>query len=217
MPLQNRVDPFGRIVAMSERGTLTGNRGIIHNESRQIVRQHASKGWITCVLDWKDVRRKVMTGHKWTELFFLDEATALAAGHRPCGYCRSSDYEGFVAAWALGNPDQAPQTGRRAPVIDAVMHTERRHHNGSKRTYAVNADELPPGVMYTAGGGDAWLVDEPGWARLWSFAGYTEEAPLPVGEVEVLTPPSVVNAISFGYRVSRVDRQRRPGGTGRFP
>lgn len=205
MPLQNRVDPSGRIVATPERGTLTGNRGIIHDQSQQIVRQHALKAWITCVLQWKDrPPREVMTGRKWTELFFLDEATALAAGHRPCGYCRRPDYERFVAAWSAGNPRLAPKTGRRAPVIDAVLHEQRRSRNGAKRTYQAPARDLPIGAMY-ANHSHAWLAVDNGLARLWSFAGYGPPTDRPATAVQVLTPRSTVNAIAAGYRLTRVD------------
>ncbi len=205
MPLQNRVDPFGRILATAARGTLTGNRGIIHNESRQIVRSHATKAWITCLLDWKGARRAVMTGRKWTELFFLDEATALAAGHRPCGYCRRADYERFVDAWSRGNPELAPSTGRRAPVIDAVLHEERRNEQGRKHTYPALAAELPVGTMYADDSGQRWLAIEKSLARPWSFEGYGPPAARPLDRVAVLTPRSTVRAIAAGYTLSRVD------------
>ena len=203
MPLQNRVDPFGRIVATPERGKLTGNRGIIHDESQRIVRSHALKAWISCLLRWKDRSpRQVMTGRKWTELFFLDEPTALAAGHRPCGYCRRPDYERFVAAWSQGNPALAPPDGRRAPVVDATLHRERRRPDGTKRTFRGGAPDLPPGTMFADEAGRAWLVAPAGLALPWSFAGYGPGAPLPAGRVDVLTPPSTVNAIRAGYAVA---------------
>ena len=206
MPLQNRVNPWGQIVATPERGTLTGNRGIIHDDRQRIVRRHALKAWITCVLEWQDrPPRQVMTGRKWTELFFLDEATALAAGHRPCGYCRRADYERFVTAWAEGNPELAPRTGRRAPVIDEVLHEERRDRRGGKVTYTADASALPVGVMYAADGLRPWLAVEDGRAKPWSFAGYGPATPRQAEQVEVLTPQSTVNAIAAGYAVSRVD------------
>ncbi|MBT4289856.1 MAG: hypothetical protein HOD92_21225 [Deltaproteobacteria bacterium] len=87
MPLQNRVDPWGRILTSPYRGTLLGNRGILHNENRQVVKNHQHQNWVTCLLEFKERKRELMSPHHYTELFFLDEATALSAGHRPCGEC----------------------------------------------------------------------------------------------------------------------------------
>ncbi|MDG1861810.1 MAG: hypothetical protein P8J02_01095 [Yoonia sp.] len=112
MTLQNRVLPTGEIVADAGRGTLTGNRGILHREGRVLgTARWTHKAWICCVLDWQDRKREVMTGRNWTELFFLDEAVAFAAGHRPCGYCRRANYTRFAEAWAkaYGAPSKAPQ------------------------------------------------------------------------------------------------------------
>ena len=129
MPLQNRVTPFGDIVAIPERGLFMGNRGIIHDPATRTLlgRRWATKAWIVCVCDYKGVRRTVMGGRSWTELFFLDEATALAAGHRPCFFCRRRDAESFRAAWARGNGGAPP----RAPAMDEVLHRERLSGRGS--------------------------------------------------------------------------------------
>lgn len=197
--LQNRVDPYGRLVATPERGLLTGNRGILHDEHRRIVRNHLSRAWITCVLDWRGRTREVMTGRTWTELFFLDEVTSLAAGHRPCAYCRRGDYKAFVAAWSLGNPALAPTTGRRAPVVDAVLHRERRTADGSKATSRHWLGSLPPGAMV--------LIDDrpqvvlgSGRVAEWSFDGYGRPRPADDDlHVEVLTPPSTLRAFEHGY------------------
>src|SRR5262249_1734008 len=122
MPLQNRVTPFGEIVAVSQRGTFTGNRGIIHNPATRtlLVRRWNAKAWITCRLDYKGIRRAVMATRSWTELFFLDEATALAAGHRPCFLCRRDAAKAFQTKWAAGNG------GARlaASQMDTVLHRE---------------------------------------------------------------------------------------------
>jgi hypothetical protein len=198
VPLRNRVDPYGQLHGDPGRGTLTGNRGILHDDFRHIVRTHTSRSWITCVLDWRGRRRDVMTGRTWTELFFLDEATALAAGHRPCAYCRRPHYRAFVDAWSTGNPELAPTTARRAPVVDRALHRERRGPGGSKRTVPMIAETLPVGAMYGAGGG-VYLVSAPRWARLWSFAGYGTSEPLPDSRVDVLTPVSTMNALKAGY------------------
>jgi hypothetical protein len=97
--LQNRVQPDGQILAIPARGTMTGNRGILHGPDRTLATKRWShKAWICCVLDWQGRKRDVMTGRYWTELFFLDEAVAMAAGHRPCGYCRRADYNQFLDA-----------------------------------------------------------------------------------------------------------------------
>ena len=122
MPLQNRVTPSGDIIATPHRGMFTGNRGIIHDPAtRTLTRRWAGKAWLTCVCEFRGRRRKVMGGRSWTELFFLDEATALSAGHRPCFYCRRDDAVRFRAAWEKGNGVEDVL----APEIDAVLHGER--------------------------------------------------------------------------------------------
>jgi hypothetical protein len=109
-PLQNRVTPFGDVVAIAQRGLFIGNRGIIHDPATKTLlgRRWTTKAWLVCVLDYKGRHREVMGGRTWTELFFLDEAVALAAGHRPCFFCRRRDAEAFRAAWA-----KAKGEGRR--------------------------------------------------------------------------------------------------------
>ena len=123
MPLQNRVTPSGDIVADVNRGLFTGNRGIIHDPAtRTLLRKRwASPAWITCVCEFRGWRRHVMGGRSWTELFFLDEATAFAAGHRPCFFCRRDDANRFRAAWEEGNG----VADVRAREMDAVLHQER--------------------------------------------------------------------------------------------
>ena len=123
MPLQNRVTPFGELVAAPERGSFTGNRGIIHDPiARTLLRKRwTTKAWLTCRLDYKGIRRTVMGTGSWTELFFLDEATALAAGHRPCFLCRRDAAKIFQAKWAAGNGCSLPT----APQIDRALHRER--------------------------------------------------------------------------------------------
>lgn len=195
MPLQNRVTPFGEIVATPERGFWTGNRGILHDRAGRTLgpRRWTGKAWIICTCDFRGIRREVMAGG-WTELFFLDEATALAAGHRPCFRCRREAAEAFRAAWAVGQGMSVPS----APEMDAVLHRERlegRH----KRIHDLGerAEMLPDGAMIAAGG-TAWLVAE-GRAFRWSPAGYeVSEGLPPVGGL--LTPPSTLAALRAGYR-----------------
>jgi hypothetical protein len=196
MPLQNRVTPLGDIVAIPQRGLFTGNRGIIHDsETRMLLRRRwAGKAWIICVCDFKGVRRNVMGGRGWTALFFLDEATALAAGHRPCFFCRRADAKAFRAAWTKGNGGVPP----RATEMDTLLHRERLAGR-SKRMHALPAPvaELPDGTMVAAG--DASYLIVGGAALLWSGTGYRKDAH-PLGEMRLLTPPSSVRALAAGYR-----------------
>jgi hypothetical protein len=197
MPLQNRVTPSGEIVADPSRGLMMGNRGCLHGQGRDLgVSRWRSKLWICCLLDFKGVQRDPMPPGRWTALFFLDEATALAAGHRPCGYCRRGDYLAFAEAWSA-----ARHLPRRpgAAEMDTALHRERTDRSRRKRSYLAPAAELPDGVMIRAGGEPGLLIG--GRVRPWSFHGYGAPAPAgPGGRVEVLTPPSIVAAITAGYR-----------------
>jgi hypothetical protein len=194
MPLQNRVAPSGDIIATPHRGMFTGNRGIIHDPAtRTLTRRWASKAWLTCVCEFRGRRREVMGGRSWTELFFLDEATALAAGHRPCFFCRRDDANRFRAAWEAGN-GAADMLARE---IDAVLHRERLDR-GKKRLHPLPApvDELPDGAMVQAGG-ESFLIAQ-GRTLLWSLAGY-REPPNALHDAMLLTPPSTLRAIVAGY------------------
>ena len=150
-PLQNRVTPFGDVVAISQRGLYIGNRGIIHDPATKTLlgRRWTTKAWLVCVLDYKGRRRELMGGRSWTELFFLDEAVALAAGHRPCFFCRRADAQAFRAAWGKVKGGKAPL----APEIDAVLHEERLDR-GRKRVHAFSdpVAELPDGAVIVAAG-----------------------------------------------------------------
>jgi hypothetical protein len=197
MPLQNRVRPDGEIVAAGARGLLMGNRGCLHGQGRELgVSRWRSKLWIACVLDWQGRRRDPMLPGRWTALFFLDEATALAAGHRPCAYCRRSDYVDFAEAWRLaaGLPARLLAT-----EMDARLHAERTDRNRRKRTHVRDVARLPDGVMIRAADGASLLVG--GRLRPWSLTGYGSPVAAPsAGPVEVLTPPSMVAALAAGYR-----------------
>jgi hypothetical protein len=197
MPLQNRVLPTGEIVADPGRGLMMGNRGCLHGQGRELgVTRWRSQLWICCVLDWRGRRRDVMPPGRWTALFFLDEATALAAGHRPCAYCRRPDYTDFTAAWqaaaGLGGPPLARE-------MDPVLHAERVDRQRRQRTRRMPAADLPGGVMIRSGGRiGLWLG---GALRPWSWEGYGPPEPPGAGTgVEVLTPPSIIAAIAAGYR-----------------
>src|SRR5579863_8394968 len=139
MPLQNRVDPGGAIISTPCRGTMMGNRGgPLHNDERVIVRQFKTRQWIACVLEFKGRRRIVMSPNRYTELFFLDEAVALAAGHRPCAECRRERFNAFRNAWT-GSP--------RAPEIDLALHGARIDRRGRKITWEAQLDTLPDGCF----------------------------------------------------------------------
>jgi hypothetical protein len=191
MARRNRVSPFGNIEADPARGTLMGNRGCLVNASGELVRDWNGKRWITCLLEFKGrpPRRPLMAPGRYTELFFLDEATACAAGHRPCFECRRADANAFAAAWRELHPGDA-----RATLIDARLHAERTsgaHERGA-------CAELPDGAMVRLDG-RAWLVS--GGALLaWTHAGYTDARCIPAGPVTVLTPPSTVAAMRAGWR-----------------
>ena len=195
MPLQNRVTPTGEIIATPHRGMFTGNRGIIHDPAtKTLTRRWAGKAWLTCVCEFRGRRREVMGGRSWTELFFLDEATAFAAGHRPCFFCRRDDANRFRAAWQQGNG----VTGVRARDIDAVLHRERLS-GAKKRLHAVPLplEELPDGVMVQEGT-ESFLIVQ-GRALSWSPAGYRKTQSV-LQDTMLLTPPSTLRALSAGYR-----------------
>ena len=199
MPLQNRATPFGEIVAVEGRGLLMGNRGILHDDQRRIVRAWQVQRWIACVTEFRGRRRELMRPHSYTELFFLDEAAAFAAGHRPCAECRHADYQRFKSAWvtAHGQP-------LSAEAMDAVIHADRLEGRGRaqrKRTYQAEIATLPDGV-YLALDGRAWLLWR-GSLLAWSAGAYTERRPAPrSGVVEVLTPATLVAVFRAGYAPS---------------
>jgi hypothetical protein len=196
VPLQNRVTPTGAIVADPSRGLMMGNRGCLHGQGRTLgVTRWRSKLWICCVLEWQGVRRDVMPPGRWTALFFTDEATALAAGHRPCAYCRRGDYVDFGEAWrAAQRLDRRPW----AAEMDVILHRERVDRVRRQLTHTMPAAGVPDGVMVRVDGEPGLLVG--GRIRPWSFQGYGRPRPAPSGPVEVLTPPSIVAAIAAGYR-----------------
>lgn len=193
MPLQNRVTPFGAIVALEGRGRMMGNRGVLHDDNRRIVRYSQVKRWIACRTEFRGRRRTIMRPKRYTELFFLDEATALSAGHRPCRECRYADYQRFRSLWEACHGGPAS-----ADAMDLQLHGERLI-GGRKRTYRSDIAALPDGT-YVALDGDAWLIwgDE---LMAWSDSGYTKRKPRPARmEADVLTPRSIVAVLAAGYR-----------------
>jgi hypothetical protein len=196
MPLQNRVSPFGELIAVPERGLFMGNRGgRFHTDLQTLTaRRWASRQWICCVLDFKGRRRDVW-GRFYTELFFLDEPTALAAGHRPCFECRRKDAEHFAEAWRTA---RRLAVRPRAGEMDYVLHGE-RVKGRAKRLHRRNIDTLPDGAFVTLGD-EAFAVRDNALLR-WTPDGYAAGKPRPRGiAVDVLTPPSIVAVLSAGYR-----------------
>jgi hypothetical protein len=195
-PLQNRVTPFGDIVAIGQRGTFIGNRGIIHDAATKTLlrKRWSTKAWLVCLLEFRGVRRDVMARRSWTELFFLDEAIALAAGHRPCFYCRRQDAEAFRGAWAKGRGGDIPL----APEIDAALHLERLE-GGRKRIHAVPGppEELPDGAVISSGGAAYTIAHSR--AFRWTEQVYAAARPIPRAD-GLLTPPSTLLAIRADYR-----------------
>ena len=179
-----------------------GNRGCLHDDARRVVRRAVGgyRAWVTCVLSFKGRRRRVMTPGRYTELFFLDEATALAAGHRPCGECRRADYQRFKRAWTIGNLERGISASARIAFLDRELHRDRLGQDRGPRTHHADISRLPDGA-FVAGAepGSAVLVWRGSlWA--WSPEGYTRTGSRPPrGQVTVLTPRSTVNAIAAGY------------------
>jgi hypothetical protein len=194
MPLQNRVTPRGQIVCASERGALMGNRGVLHGPTQRIIRPWQLIRWISCVTEFRGRRRPLMAPGRWTELFFLDEATAFAAGHRPCAHCRHADYQRFRRAWSAARGLEPAS----AEAIDRVLHEERLIGRREQRTHVEPRVDLPDGAIVSLDG-EAYLVRADALLP-WSFGGYgvPRAGPLPAS-VEVLTPRSALDALRGGY------------------
>ncbi len=194
MPLQNRVQPTGEIIATPERGTLMGNRGILHDDQQQLqTRRWQHPHWVTCVLKHKDWHRPVMTPKNYTELFFLDEATALAAGHRPCALCRRTDYNRFRALWDAAH---GPTPDRLS--LDRAMHRDRATRTRQQVRYQARCDALPNGT-FILHNGSPHLIHGATLLQ-YSPAGYTTAQPRPAKEnATVLTPACTVAVLAQGY------------------
>jgi hypothetical protein len=195
MPLQNRVDPFGELFAAPARGLWLGNRGgKFHRDDQTLsARRHVTRAWICCRLAFKGRHRDVW-GRGYTELFFLDEVTALAAGHRPCFECRRHDAQAFTEAWARARNRRAPP---RAAEMDVILHAERRDGR-IKRQHRQILDDLPDGA-FIALGGAAWAVRSKALLR-WTPSGYAARKRRPKKIlVDALTPPAILRALAAGY------------------
>ncbi|MET3503371.1 hypothetical protein ABIC45_005008 [Mucilaginibacter rubeus] len=196
--LQNRVNPFGQLIKTTARGAWLGNRGVIHNEDKEIVRAFKIKAWITCALEFRGRHREIMQPDRWTELFFLDEATAFSAGHRPCFQCRYKDHQRFKEFWLKGNPQYGFDMKTPVAKIDDILQAERITADKSKVTYDENIKALPNGTFVIHEGQPYLLKDDQ--LYLWSAVGYEEGIALPhVDKLQVLTLRSFVNMFKAGY------------------
>lgn len=200
MPRQNRVTPFGELIATPARGTFMGNRGCLHDAHGHIVRSSARPAWIICALEFKGRHRQVMAPGKYTELFFLDEATALAAGHRPCATCRREDYRHFLGLWLEVNAARLGTLPAGIAGVDKVLGRERGEPGRGRNTWRSSLARLPTGAFVVEDEGSAAMVVD-GRLATWSPSGY---GPLHSGrdgyEYDVLTPPSTCAALAAGYR-----------------
>ena len=204
MPRQNRVNPYGQIIATPARGTLMGNRGCLHGTSDRLLRQYQSRRWIICVRDFKGRTKAPMPPGQYTSLFFLDEATALAAGHRPCAECQRERFTTFRACWAAAHPELARSAATAVNLIDSALHRERvsDHHyqrDKLKLTYPEQLDSLPDGVFVVLKPSDTPYLVRGDRLYPWSFERYGQPLARPNVAVQVLTPRSTVRAIAHGY------------------
>jgi len=187
MPLQNRVTPLGELIADPGRGLVYGNRGCLHDEAGRIRRRYYGKRWIACRLEFRGWHREpLLQPGRFTELFFLDEATAFAAGHRPCALCRRKDYDQLVSFWRELHPGPAG-----ADAIDARLHTERlAPGTGDQLHHDASLDGLPDGTFVLFEGAPHVVLG----AHLlrWTPAGYDSRRPRPAGRAQLITPPSLV-------------------------
>jgi len=194
VPLQNRVTPFGELIAHPGRGLVYGNRGCLHDAAGRVRRHHNGRRWIACQLQFRGWQRgRLLQRGRFTELFFLDEATAFAAGHRPCALCRRADYDRFL--------DVCTPPGARRPTadeVDGVLHAERFDMaTRSQRHHAASFRDLPAGT-FVLDAGEPWLVSGDRLLR-WTADGYVSPRPRPAGEAVVITPPTLVTVLRTGW------------------
>ena len=184
MPFQNRVTPLGELIAVPERGLVYGNRGRLHDEAGNIRRPWQVKRWISCRLEFRGRHRPggPMAPNRYTGLVFLDDATALAAGHRPCAECRNADYRSFLALTGAAGAD----------TLDERLHAERG------RLHESALDDLPDGA-FVALDGEPWLLVGLELLR-WTPGGYSERRPRLSGGVSVVTPPTSLRVLASGWR-----------------
>lgn len=194
MALQNRVNPKGELHAVSSRGLFMGNKGRLHNQNKEIVKKSASNGWVICALSHKGIKRELMS-ESYTELFFLDEATALAAGHRPCSDCLRDKFTDFKKRWVDANNNENTNITTMAEINK--FNQKERYNRGEKVTFKENTLNLPSGTFIEIE--QSYYLVWQGSKYLWSFDGYKDRSAIKNEEVTVLTPSSFVNVLSSGY------------------
>lgn len=201
MPLRNRVDPWGRLKDdPSKAGTVMGNRGILHDSEKRIVKRWTTKAWVACDPNFRGISRKPLfkPGH-YSELFFLDEATAFAAGHRPCAYCQRSRFDSFKTAWAASFQGNSGRTNLPVAEMDRVLHAQRVARGLEKVTFSANAGSLPEGTMFAVND-EAFLLHS-GSSWRWTFKGYEPADAVPgAPEVTILTPRAIVQLFANGFK-----------------
>jgi hypothetical protein len=195
---QNRVNPFGELIKTPARGNLMGNRGVIHNNHGEIKQPYKLKAWITCLLQFKGRKFKIMAPNRWTALFFLDEATAFAAGHRPCNECRRNDFMKFKSFWIKGNPEYGFSTKTKIAEIDAVLHSERINADKEKVIFEMDISEIPNGTFVLVKSIPHLFFQSSLYE--WTPHGYTNTTSLPSdSRLTILTPKSIVKMFGAGY------------------
>lgn len=203
--LKNRIDPYGNFHPVSARGAWMGNRGILHDDQKLVVKHWDHGHWVTCRLNYGEnsrkgdtAREKMFTQGNYSELFFLDEATTFSAGHRPCAQCRNKRYKEFKSAWAAANLHRVTSANPPYKEMDKILHEDRVTTDG-KKTYEAHFASLPEGSMIELDGATCLLWR--GRPYLWSFAGYKpyERKVAPTTMVKVLTPESIVRTFASGF------------------
>jgi hypothetical protein len=189
MPLRNRVTPLGELIETPERGLLYGNRGRLHDDVRRIRRSYDGRRWISCRLEFRGRRREPMPPGRYTGLFFLDEATALAAGHRPCAECRHEDYRSFLDLTGASAADE----------LDRTLHAERLGDDlGGRRLHDRHVEELPDDAFILLGGASHLVLGNE--LLRWTPGGYAERRARPRGRIDVVTPPTSLSVLASGWR-----------------
>lgn len=203
MTRRNRVDPWGDLHAVTERGIFTGNRGCLVDDAGQLARHHRGDLWITCLPDYRDWRHPLDAPRTWTPLFFLDDAVALAAGHRPCGLCRRSAYQSYQAALtaALGISHSlgATEVNRRL-ARERLRRGRGLERAGDRILWSASIDDLPIGtvIVEKSSGGTRLVTAQ--HLLAFSFGGWKDPMLRPAGvSVDVLTPPTSVAALRHGF------------------
>lgn len=202
-PRLNRVDPFGDLHSVADRGMFTGNRGCLVDDEGRLVRHHRGQLWITCVTVYKDWRSALDGPGHWTPLFFLDDAVALAAGHRPCGLCRRDDYFSYRAAVERGTGSDQTITAsdlNRRLARERLNRGRGLSRGRDRKTWVSRIGELPDGTVIVDGARRPFLLLGEGMFEF-GFGGWVNPKPRPgTGEVSVLSPPTSVLALANGFR-----------------